>query len=106
MLRLYSELFMKIGIVMLSSKEKLKVINDFKRAEKDTGSPEIQIAIISKNISLLTKHLKKNKKDYHARRGLINMVNQRRKLLDYLNRKSSFRYNTLLKVLCIRHTTK
>jgi small subunit ribosomal protein S15 len=91
---------------MISSEEKIKIINEFKKKENDTGSSEVQIAIISKNISTLTEHLKNNKKDFHARKGLINMVNKRRKLLNYLKRKSSDRYTSLIKILCIRHSTK
>ena len=77
-----------------------------KQSEKDTGSSEIQIAIISKNISLLTEHLKNNKKDFHARKGLINMVNKRRKLLNYLKNKNFDRYVSIMKSLCIRHSSK
>jgi small subunit ribosomal protein S15 len=91
---------------MVSSEDKIKIINNFKRSEKDKGSSEIQIAIISKNISLLTEHLKNNKKDFHARKGLINMVNKRRKLLNYLSSKNSDRYNSIMKSLCIRHSKK
>lgn len=91
---------------MVSSEEKLKIINIYKKSETDKGSSEIQIAIISKNISLLTEHLKKNKKDFHARKGLINMVNKRRKLLNYLKSRDSDRYNSLMKSLCIRHSSK
>jgi len=91
---------------MISSEEKIKIINNFKISEKDKGSSEIQIALISRNISLLTEHLKKNKKDYHARKGLINMVNKRRKLLNYLKKKNENRYQKIIKSLCIRHSTK
>ena len=91
---------------MISSIEKLKIINLYKISENDKGSSEIQIAIISKNISLLTEHLKNNKKDFHARKGLINMVNRRRKLLNYLKNKNFDRYNLIMKSLCIRHSSK
>ena len=91
---------------MISSEEKLSIINLYKKSENDKGSSEIQIAIISKNISLLTEHLKNNKKDFHARRGLINMVNKRRKLLNYLRRRNADRYISIMKSLCIRHSSK
>jgi small subunit ribosomal protein S15 len=91
---------------MLSYEEKIKIINDFKISEKDKGSSDVQIALISKNISLLTEHLKKNKKDFHARKGLINMVNKRRKLLNYLKKNNSKRYMNIMKTLSIRHSIK
>jgi small subunit ribosomal protein S15 len=91
---------------MISSAEKLKIINIYKTSEKDKGSSEVQIAIISKNISLLTEHLKNNKKDFHARRGLIHMVNKRRKLLNYLKNRNFDKYNSIMKSLCIRHSSK
>jgi small subunit ribosomal protein S15 len=91
---------------MISPEEKLKIINTYKKSEKDSGSSEIQIAIISKNISLLTEHLKNNKKDFHARKGLINMVNKRRKLLNYLRKKNFDRYIFIMKSLCIIHSSK
>ena len=91
---------------MISSEEKLKIINEYKRSESDKGSSEVQIAIISKNISLLTEHLKNNKKDFHARKGLINMVNKRRKLLNYLRKKNFEGYISIMKSLCIRHSSK
>jgi len=96
----------KIGVHMISSEEKLKIINVYKISEKDKGSSEIQIAIISKNISLLTEHLKNNKKDFHARKGLINMVNKRRKLLNYLKKRNFNSYSSIIKSLCIRHSSK
>lgn len=91
---------------MISPETKLKIINIYKRSKNDKGSSEVQIAIISKNISLLTEHLKNNKKDFHARKGLISMVNKRRKLLNYLRNKNFDRYNSIMKALCIRHSSK
>lgn len=91
---------------MISSEEKRKIINKYKISEKDKGSSEIQIAILSKNISLLTEHLKNNKKDFHARKGLISMVNRRRKLLNYLKNKDFNKYITIMKSLSIRHSIK
>jgi small subunit ribosomal protein S15 len=91
---------------MISSEEKIKIINTYKISEKDKGSSQVQIAILSKNISLLTEHLKNNKKDFHARKGLISMVNKRRKLLNYLKNKNFEQYSFIMKSLCIRHSSK
>ncbi|MDQ7038624.1 MAG: 30S ribosomal protein S15 [Aquificota bacterium] len=68
----------------LSKERKWEIIRDFQRHEQDTGSPEVQIAILTERINRLTEHLKKHKKDIHSRRGLIAMVNKRRRLLEYL----------------------
>jgi len=82
---------------MLRSKKKQAVIKKSRIHEKDTGSPEVQVAILSTKIAELTKHLKKHKKDNHSRRGLIKMVADRRTHLKYLERKDKARYNALLK---------
>ena len=82
---------------MLSSKKKQVVIKKHQIHEKDTGSSEVQVAVISTQIDELAKHLKKHKKDNHSRRGLIKMVADRRTHLKYLERKSKPRYNALLK---------
>lgn len=82
---------------MLNSKKKQAVIKKVRVHEKDTGSPEVQVAILSTQINELTKHLKKHKKDNHSRRGLIKMVADRRKHLKYLERKNKTRYNAILK---------
>lgn len=82
---------------MLATKKKQAVIKKIRIHEKDTGSPEVQVAILSAQISELTKHLKKHKKDNHSRRGLIKMVADRRIHLKYLERKDKSRYNALLK---------
>lgn len=80
---------------MLTPEVKKEVIDQFAVHEGDTGSPEVQIAILSKRISLLTEHLKSHKKDHHSRRGLLKMVGQRRNMLDYLRRKDIERYRAL-----------
>ena len=76
----------------LSNDDKIQIINDYKQAEGDTGSPEVQVALLTHNINKLQGHFKANVKDHHSRRGLIRMVNQRRKLLDYLKGKDLGRY--------------
>lgn len=86
----------------LTATEKLELIKTYGKNEKDTGSTESQIAILTKNINKLTDHLKANKKDVHSRRGLIHMVTSRRKLLDYLKKKSSERYAAIIAALGIR----
>ena len=86
----------------LTSVQKAEIINEFKRADKDTGSPEVQVALLSAHIDDLQSHFKAHKHDHHSRRGLIRMVNQRRSLLDYLNRKDSSRYVALIQTLGLR----
>ena len=86
----------------LSVEEKAAIVAEYKRAEGDTGSPEVQVALLSHNINKLQDHFKTNKQDHHSRRGLIRMVNQRRKLLDYLRRKNADRYLELIKRLGLR----
>ena len=80
---------------MLTNEVKKEIIEQYAVHEGDTGSPEVQIAILSKRIALLTEHLKMHKKDHHSRRGLLKMVGQRRNMLDYLRRKDIDRYKTL-----------
>lgn len=88
---------------MATTKErKQEVIGDYKRGEKDTGSPEIQIALLTSRISELTGHLKSHKKDYASRRGLLMMVSRRRRLLDYLKRVNPERYLDIIRRLEIR----
>ena len=82
---------------MLANKKKKTIIKKHQAHEKDTGSPEVQVAILSTQIDALAKHLKKHKKDNHSRRGLIKMVADRRTHLKYLERKDKTRYNSLLK---------
>ncbi len=79
-----------------------KVINEHKRGDADTGSPEVQVALITARIELLTGHFKTHKQDHHSRRGLLMMVNRRRSLLDYLHRKDAERYKALIAKLGLR----
>lgn len=84
---------------MLKTDKKTKIIKKFATAKGDTGSPEVQIAILSERIGELTEHLKLHKKDNHSRKGLLKMVSKRRRLLNYLRSKAEDRYKTLLKSL-------
>lgn len=86
----------------LSAEEKAKIVSDYQREPGDTGSPEVQVALLSANINSLQSHFGDHKKDHHSRRGLIRMVNQRRKLLDYLKSKDSTRYSDLIQRLGLR----
>ena len=86
----------------LSAQEKSDILKEYQTADKDTGSPEVQVALLTANINKLQNHFEGNKQDHHSRRGLIRMVNQRRKLLDYLKSKNSERYSTLIKRLGLR----
>ncbi len=86
----------------LNTTRKKEIIDDFKKHESDTGSPEVQIAILSERISYLTEHFKIHKKDHHSRRGLLKLVGQRRRLLDYLKKKSVQRYKDVIAKLGIR----
>lgn len=90
------------GTKMLRKDEKAAVIEANKTHENDTGSPEVQIAILTKRINDLTEHLKVHKKDHHSRRGLLKMVGKRRNLLNYLKSKDIERYRTLIEKLGIR----
>lgn len=82
---------------MLNIKQKSKIIQKFQTHEKDTGSSEVQIAILTKQIDELTKHLKKHKKDFHSKRGLLKMVSKRRRLLDYLKKNNEKSYKKIVK---------
>ena len=86
----------------LSVEEKAAIVTEYARGEGDTGSPEVQVALLTANINKLQGHFKENKKDHHSRRGLIRMVNQRRKLLDYLKSKNAERYTQLIAKLGLR----
>ncbi|MDZ7922580.1 MAG: 30S ribosomal protein S15 [Marinagarivorans sp.] len=86
----------------LSAQEKAAIVKDNQQAEGDTGSPEVQVALLTANINKLQGHFEGNKHDHHSRRGLIRMVNQRRKLLDYLKSKDSSRYVALIQKLGLR----
>ncbi|HHV27280.1 30S ribosomal protein S15 [Anaerosalibacter bizertensis] len=86
----------------LTKEEKAKIIEDYKIHEGDTGSPEVQIAILTHRINTLNEHLKDHKKDHHSRRGLLKMVGQRRGLLKYLKKSDIERYRNLIEKLGIR----
>ena len=86
----------------ITAEEKAKVMKDFATKEGDTGSPEVQVAILTSRITTLTEHFKSHKKDNHSRRGLLKMVALRRKLLDYVKAKDENRYQDLIKRLGIR----
>jgi small subunit ribosomal protein S15 len=81
---------------------KTEVIEDFRLHEKDTGSPEVQVALLTNRIQQLTEHFKAHEKDHHSRRGLLRLVGQRRRLLDYVKRNDFDRYRTLIDRLGIR----
>jgi small subunit ribosomal protein S15 len=86
----------------ITAARKQDVIKEYSRTESDTGSPEVQVAILSERIRNLTDHLGTHKKDFHSRRGLLVMVGQRRSLLDYLKRSSTARYEELIGRLGLR----
>ncbi|HYB08124.1 MAG TPA: 30S ribosomal protein S15 [Alphaproteobacteria bacterium] len=86
----------------ITAERKRELIGEFANDEGDTGSPEVQVAILSERIKNLTEHLNTHKKDFHSRRGLLMMVGQRRRLLDYLKRKNSARYDEVVKRLGLR----
>ena len=86
----------------VSTVRKQETIKKFQQHEGDTGSPEVQVALITERVTHLTEHLKANHKDHHSRRGLLKMVGQRRALLDYLKRKSLERYRKLIDTLGLR----
>ncbi|CAM3455622.1 30S ribosomal protein S15 [Moraxella osloensis] len=87
---------------MLTNQDRADVIAKFQRAENDTGSPEVQVALLTARINDLQPHFKAHKADHHSRRGLIRMVNSRRTLLDYLKRKDADRYTALISELGLR----
>ena len=87
---------------MLESVKKTDIIQKFRTHDSDTGSPEVQIALLSERIGELTEHFKTHKKDHHSRRGLLKLVGQRRRLLDYLKSKDTTRYRKLIDGLGIR----
>ena len=86
----------------MSAEQKAGIIGDYQQAKGDTGSPEVQVALLSHQISHLTEHFKKHIHDHHSRRGLLKMVNQRRNLLDYLKSKNQQRYKDLIAKLGLR----
>lgn len=86
----------------MTKERKQEIINEYKRDEADTGSAEVQVALLTERINELTEHLKIHKKDNHSRRGLLKMVGQRRNMLSYLERKDAERYRTLIEKLGLR----
>ena len=82
--------------------QKEQVVKKYQRSGKDTGSPEVQIALLTERINSLTEHFKTHVKDFHSRRGLLKLVSQRRKLLDYLKRKDADKYRDLIERLSLR----
>jgi small subunit ribosomal protein S15 len=86
----------------LSTEEKGKIVKEFGRSPNDSGSAEVQVALLTNNINNLSAHFDTHKKDHHSRLGLLRMVNQRRKLLDYLKRKDQDRYQALIQRLSLR----
>lgn len=87
---------------MLKAEAKTKIITGMQSHKQDTGSPEVQVAIFTEQIKLLTEHLKTHKKDHHSRRGLLQMVSKRRSLLDYLQKRDEKRYQEVVKKLALR----
>ena len=87
---------------MLSAEEKSSIVGEYSQSTNDTGSPEVQVALLTSNINKLTGHFNDHKHDHHSRRGLLRMINQRRKLLDYVKNKDAERYQDLIKRLGLR----
>jgi small subunit ribosomal protein S15 len=88
--------------MVLIGNDKQKLIEDFRRDDSDTGSPDVQIALLTKRIEELTEHLKVHKKDHHSRRGLLKMVGRRRRLLEYMKRTDIDKYRALIERLGLR----
>jgi small subunit ribosomal protein S15 len=86
----------------ITTEQRARLVGDYQRAKGDTGSPEVQVALLTSRINELTEHFKTHIKDFHSRRGLLRLVSRRRKLLDYLKRSNSERYRTLLDRLGLR----
>jgi len=95
-------LIVKKETALLGTEQKQDIIEKFKRHEGDTGSPEVQVALLTERITYLINHFKTHKKDHHSRRGLLKMVGQRRRLLDYLKKQDVDRYRTIIKALGLR----
>ncbi len=87
---------------MMTTERKAEIIKEYGRTSNDTGSPEVQVALLTERINVLTEHLKENKKDHHSRRGLLKMVGKRRGLLDYLKRTDLESYRALIAKLGLR----
>ena len=94
--------YVEVARVAFSKDRKTEVIGSYKTHNTDTGSPEVQVALLSERINYLTEHFKTHAKDHHSRRGLLKLVGQRRRLLDYLKKKDTDRYADLIKRLGIR----
>ncbi|GIK88637.1 MAG: hypothetical protein BroJett026_41180 [Betaproteobacteria bacterium] len=92
----------KVTPMAVTSQDKAKLISEYQREARDTGSPEVQIALLTQRINGLTDHFKSNVKDHHSRRGLLRMVSRRRKLLDYLKSRNSDSYRALIDRLGLR----
>lgn len=88
--------------MVLDTQDKTKIIEEYKRHDGDTGSPEVQVALLTERINYLTEHFKTHKKDFHSRTGLLKLVGQRRKLLNYLKNKDIQRYRELIERLGLR----
>ncbi len=86
----------------ITAAQKAQIVTDYQRAKSDTGSPEVQVALMTARINYLTEHFKSNAKDHHSRRGLLRLVSRRRKLLDYLKSKDDAAYRALIQRLDIR----
>ena len=86
----------------LNAEQKAEIVKDYQQSPSDTGSPEVQVALLSARISYLTEHFSSHKHDHHSRQGLLRLVNQRRKLLDYVKRKDKDRYQNLIARLGLR----
>lgn len=91
-----------MGKLTLTVDDKQEIIDKFKQHESDTGSPEVQVALLTARIEYLTEHLQEHRKDHHSRRGLLKMVGQRRRLLNYLQNKDISRYRKVLQELGLR----
>ncbi len=87
---------------MLDTESKEKIVGDYRQKDGDTGSPQVQVALLTARINQLTEHFRTHKKDNHSRRGLLKMVSQRRSMLDYLKRKDIEQYHSLIKSLGLR----
>jgi len=90
------------GIMSIKKEKKTELIKKYARKESDTGSPEVQIALLTERINMLLKHLKDNRKDHHSRRGLLMLVGHRKRLMNYLNRKNLKRYSSLASSLGLK----
>lgn len=91
---------------MLTLEEKTKIIEKYKLHDSDTGSPEVQIAILTEEINRLLSHFKKHKKDFHSKRGLLKMVSKRKTLFDYLKKEDTKRYNKIIKAIGLKKASE